>query len=119
LDSRFYFKSCPLALVPVLEQMAYRQYGESFENEDREYQVPLVLLKEDVTHMRECRSPFHKIASEYENNGTSAQWFVQKFPDVIKHETDCGMEEKRFWQFLSEKMHKTPLAANSLTPQPQ
>ena len=51
--------------MPVLEQMAYRQYGESFENEDREYQVPLVLLKEDVTHMRECRSPFHKIASEY------------------------------------------------------
>lgn len=42
-----------------------------------------------------------------------------KSPDVIKQGTNCGIEEKRFCQFLSEKMHKTPLAANSLTPQPQ
>jgi hypothetical protein len=109
LGSRFDFASCPPALVPVYEQMGYRRYGENFETDDREYQVPLVLLMEDVTHLRECGSPFHKIASEYENNGTSAQWFDRKFPDVIKQGTDRGMDEERFWQFLSEKMHQTPL----------
>jgi CRP-like cAMP-binding protein len=89
--------------------MGYRRYGENFETDDREYQVPLVLLMEDVTHLRECGSPFHKIADEYENNGTTAQWFDRKFPDAIKQGAGRGMDEERFWQFLSEKMHQTPL----------
>jgi hypothetical protein len=103
LDGRFDFTSCPPALVPVLEQIGYRQYGGYFESEDREFQVPLVLLMEDVTHLRECGSPFNKIAREYETNRTSAQWFGQKFPDAIKQGTDRGMDEERFWPLLSEQ----------------
>ena len=99
--------------------MGYGQYGENSESEDREYQVPLVLLMEDLTHLRECGAPFNNIASGYENNGTSAQWFDQKFPDVIKQGADRGMDEERFLQFLSEKMHKMPLEAYPPTPQSQ
>ena len=119
LGSRFDFASCPPALVPLYEQMGYRRYGENFESDDREYQVPLVLLMEDVTHLRECNSPFYKISKEYENNGTTAQWFDRKFPDAIKQGTDRGMDEERFWQFLSEKMHQTPLEGIPSPPQPK
>ncbi|MDA0367521.1 MAG: cyclic nucleotide-binding domain-containing protein [Proteobacteria bacterium] len=109
LGSRFDFASCPPALVPLYEQMGYRRYGENFESDDREYQVPMVLLMEDVTHLRENASPFFKIAGEYENNGTTAAWFEKKFPDALKQRSDRGMDEERFWEFLSEKMHHTPL----------
>ena len=109
LGSRFDFASCPPALVPLYEQMGYRRYGENFESDDREYQVPLVLLMEDVAHLREIGSPFHKIAEEYENNGTTAKWFETAFPEAAKQGTDRGMDEERFWQFLSEKMQQTPL----------
>jgi predicted GNAT family N-acyltransferase len=109
VGSRFDFASCPPALVPLYEQMGYRRYGENFENADREYQVPLVLLLEDVTHLRESGSPFHKIASEYENSGVTSQWFERAFPDALKQGAGRGMDEERFWEFLSEKMHQTPL----------
>ncbi len=114
LGSRFDFASCAPALVPLYEQMGYRRYGENFESDDREYQVPLVLLMEDITHLRDCGSPFYKIAGEYENNGTTAAWFDRKFPDAIKQGTDRGMDEERFWEFLSEKMDQTPLEGIAL-----
>lgn len=109
VGGRFDFASCPPALVPLYEQMGYRRYGENFENADREYQVPLVLLMEDVGHLRETASPFHKIAQEYENSGITAQWFERAFPEALKQGADRGMDEERFWDFLSEKMHQTPL----------
>jgi len=64
---------------------------------------------EDVAHLRETGSPFHKIAEEYDNNGTTAAWFEENFPESVKQGADRGMDEERFWQFLSEKMHQTPL----------
>jgi hypothetical protein len=59
--------------------MGFRQYIEPFQDPEIGAQVPLVLVIEDVEHLRASRSPFLVKALERHNSNYAARWFVNKF----------------------------------------
>lgn len=109
MGSRFDFTSCPPPLVPLFERLGYRRYADNFVDEDEVYQVPLVLLMDDVAHLRYVGSPFAKLALEYENPADAGQWFERTFPDSVHTVAERGLDEEDFWSLLTEKLQQTPI----------
>jgi len=109
--SRFDFAPCPPSLVKLYEQLGYRRYGENFLDEDETYQVPLVLLLEDYQHLSSINSPFARTAAGMEKPRDTALWFARNFPDAGARPSERVMDEDRFWQFLTDRLHQVPIYA--------
>ncbi len=109
MGSRFDFTSCPPPLVPLYERLGYRRYADNFVDEDDVYHVPLVLLTDDLAHLRYVGSPFSKLAVEFTNTAEASQWFERTFPDSLHSAAEGGLDEEDFWSLLTEKLHQTPI----------
>lgn len=106
--SRFDISYCSPAMLELYEQLGYRRYAENISTDDG-YRVPLVLLTEDIRHLREIDSPFAPLAEAVGGNGSeSAGWFNQSFADYASRPNRRRMNEERFWHFLTAKLHQTP-----------
>lgn len=109
MGSRFDFTNCPPPLVPLYEHLGYRRYADNFVDEDDIYQVPLVLLTDDLIHLRYVGSPFSKLAVEFTNAAEVSQWFERTFPDSLHTATERALDEEDFWSLLTEKLQQTPI----------
>ena len=109
--SRFDFAPCAPALVKLYEQLGYRRYGENYLDEDETYQVPLVLLLEDYQHLSSINSPFARAAAGMEKPRETALWFSRTFPESGARPSERIMEDDRFWQFLTDRLHQVPIYA--------
>ena len=107
--SRFDFCICPPALVRLYERLGYRRYADNFVDEDDGYCVPLVLLTEDLDRLKAMRSPFAKFADEFSNSAETSRWFDNAFADYATPASELNMDEEEFWEFLTKRMHQTPL----------
>jgi GNAT superfamily N-acetyltransferase len=106
--SRFDISYCPPAMLELYEQLGYRRYADNISTDDG-YRVPLVLLTEDIRHLREINSPFAPLAEAAGGNDPeSAGWFNQSFADYASRPSRRRMNEERFWHFLTAKLHQTP-----------
>lgn len=106
---QFDFTHCEPYLVQLYEMLGYRRYTESFVDEDDGFQLPLVLLTEDLEHLTKSRSPFSRIALMMKQTTDSRVFFMREFPDYARRSSDLQMDEERFWQYLTEKLNQTPL----------
>ena len=109
MGSRFDFTSCPPPLVPLYERLGYRRYADNFVGEDDVYHVPLVLLTDDLAHLRYVGSPFSKLAVEFSNTAEASQWFERTFPDSMNAAVERTLDEEDFWSLLTEKLQQTPI----------
>jgi hypothetical protein len=109
MKSRFDFAASPPALVPLYEQLGYRRYADNFEDENGEYMIPLVLLTEDVEHLAKVGSPLARIAAEYENTPQTSRWFAAAFKGFVGRSAKAGVDEDKFWDYLTERLSQTPL----------
>lgn len=109
MGSLFDFTSCPPPLVPLYERLGYRRYADNFFDEDDVYHVPLVLLTDDVAHLRYVGSPFSKLALEFTNSAEACQWFERTFPDSVHSAAEGALDEEDFWSLLTEKLRQTPI----------
>lgn len=109
MGSRFDFTSCPPPLVPFYERLGYRRYADNFVDEDDVYRVPLVLLTDDVAHLRYVGSPFSNLAGEFTNTSEACQWFERTFPDSVHAAAERALDEEEFWSLLTEKLQQTPI----------
>ena len=107
--SRFDFCICPPALVRIYERLGYRRYTDNFVDEDDGYCVPLVLLTEDLDRLKAMRSPFAKFATEFSNSPETSRWFDSAFANYATPTSQLNMDEEQFWEFLTKRMHQTPL----------
>ncbi|MBM3570198.1 MAG: cyclic nucleotide-binding domain-containing protein [Alphaproteobacteria bacterium] len=106
--SKFDFCHCQPAHVALYEALGYRRFGDNFVNEVDEYQVPLVMVLEDVQHLSTMGSPLARLAQGFPNGRETSAWFLQKFPQSAAQQSG-GMDEEKFWKLLTDKMHQTPL----------
>lgn len=109
LGARFEFCACGPGMVAVFERLGYRRYTDNFEDEDSGYQVPLVLLTEDVEHMTRVGTPFLRISQEFANSNDTAKWFHSEFALETGPGREALMEEERLWQYLTSRLQQTPL----------
>jgi len=81
-NTQFNFVHCAPRLLSFFERMGFRQYTRPFHHSEIGPQVPLVLVLEDVEHLRASRSPFLGRALEQPNNDFAAIWFRNQFSAI-------------------------------------
>jgi len=106
--SRFDFCLVPPALVQLYEMLGYRRYTDNADDPEGGLRVPLVLVMDDARHLGEVKSPFARLAVGFANGNDGALWLLKQFPQAERAE-ERKMDEQRFWSFLTDKLHQTPL----------
>ena len=89
---QFNFAHCTPRLVRLFERMGFRQYKQHFQDSEVGEQIPLVLVVEDIQHLRAVRSPFISHALELPNSNLTTRWFANQFP--CAPEKNPGLKEK-------------------------
>jgi len=77
---QFNFVHCVPRLLRLFERMGFRQYKQHFQDAEVGEQVPLVLVVEDIEHLKAIGSPFVAIALALPNNNRTSLWFASQFP---------------------------------------
>src|SRR5262245_39940848 len=77
---QFNFVHCFPRLVRLFRRMGFRQYKEPFQDAEVGEQVPLVLVVEDIDHLKAIRSPFLLHALGLPNDSSAGIWFASQFP---------------------------------------
>jgi CRP-like cAMP-binding protein len=110
---RFDFSHCAPAQLRLFQRLGYRRYGPNFTDESG-LRVPMVMLLDDLQHLRKVKSPLFRIASNYPNDTNAAVWFARRFPDSVKSTLIAGMDEDEFWVYLTRQLHEDPHASIDL-----
>jgi hypothetical protein len=71
---RFDFCHCAPAQLQLYQRLGYRRYAANFSDKTG-LRVPMVMLLDDIRHLKRVRSPLFRIACKYENNSATAVWF--------------------------------------------
>jgi len=98
--TQFNFVHCAPRLLSFFERMGFRQYTQPFHHSEIGAQIPLVLVLEDIEHLRASRSPFLGRALERSNSDNAANWFLNRFSGIqpnnlINEETTNSYEFDR------------------------
>lgn len=106
---RFDFCRCPPALIGLFQKLGYRRYGKNYVDPEAGLQAPMALVLDDLPHLVEMNSPFAAQARGYANRDDAAQWFRREFPNAERYTGTRMRDEERFWVYLTEQLHQTPL----------
>jgi predicted GNAT family N-acyltransferase len=75
---QFNFIHCVPQLAPLFQRMGFRHYKDSFHDPEVGTQIPLVLLLDDLDHLKRVRSPFVPYA-EQTRYLDPVTWFQSSF----------------------------------------
>ncbi len=107
--AKFDFTYCPPALVGLYEKIGYRCHSNEYLDTNAGLQVPLVLVMDDVEHLKTINSPFAALAAQQTPDQNVAKWFAQRFPEAAEREVKSVRDEQRLWNYLSKQLHQNPL----------
>ena len=107
-NTQFNFMHCAPRLVRLFERMGFRQFTRRFRDPEIGSQVPLVLVLEDVEHLRAMRSPFFDHAVKRSNGSYTTNWFLNQFPDV---QPDNQFKEEITTSYGFDPRYVTPTTA--------
>jgi predicted GNAT family N-acyltransferase len=106
---QFGFGICNLHLLRLYEQMGWHRYTKNFIYPGYGLQVPIVLLADDIQHLRRVRSPLLRIARKRgEVSSQSVEWFHTKF---IRHAPIINSQlitEEELWSILCKELNCLP-----------
>ncbi len=103
---RFVFCDCGPALVQLYENLGFRRYKDNVYDPDTGLKIALVLVTEDLEHLRACASPLYRLAARLDNDPESAAWFTAHFPPQISYVPARLQSEEDLWYFLSARLHQ-------------
>jgi hypothetical protein len=106
---RFDFCRCPPALIGLFQKLGYRRYAKNYVDPQAGLQTPMALVLDDLPHLVEMNSPFAPYALKRPNPDDAAQWFRREFPEAERYVGKRMRDEERFWVYLTEQLHQTPL----------
>ncbi len=104
---RFDFCHCPPAQLQLFQRLGYRRYTSNFANEAG-LMMPMVMLMDDVRHLKRVKSPLFRIACKYENSSATAVWFSRQFPEANQATALVEMNDDDFWVYLTQQLHEPP-----------
>jgi CRP-like cAMP-binding protein/predicted GNAT family N-acyltransferase len=105
VGARFDFIFCNPHLVRFYELMGWRRYCAYFEDAGLGFQVPLVLVVDDIPHLNAIRSPFAAIAPTYPTDSFHSKWFVDTFPEYQHFVSRVTIGNEAFSKLLARKIN--------------
>ncbi len=112
---QFGYGICNLHLLRLYEQMGWHRYTKNFNYPGYGLQVPIVLLADDIQHLRKVRSPLLRMARKRENVSTqSVEWFHTKFERHARVINSQLITEEDLWSILCEDLNCLPTESIAL-----
>jgi len=106
---RFDFCHCAPAQLQLFQRLGYRRYTANFADQPG-LRVPMVMLLDDIRHLKRVKSPLFRIACKYQSSSATAVWFSRQFPHAHQAMALAEMNEEDFWVYLTQKLHEPPHA---------
>lgn len=104
--AQFVFCDCAPALVQLYEHLGFRRYKDNVYDPDTGLKIALVLVTEDVDHLRRCASPLWRLARDRDNDPGPAEWFTRNFPPQINYVPTRLKTEEDLWYFMSTRLYE-------------
>lgn len=101
----FDFMFCAPYLVRLYEQLGYRRYRANYEDPDLGFQIPMILVADDLKHLADLQSPLFTLAVEYPADPKHARWFCNEFPEYLSPINPLCIGEDAFTAFLSGRVN--------------
>jgi GNAT superfamily N-acetyltransferase len=101
---QFSFSGCNPHLIPMYEQLGYRRFARGFQDPGYGYIIPIVLLPEDIEHLKVIRSPLLRLARRYENSPAARKWFLANFSQVNNYPVNLLVNEVDRWGYVTERL---------------
>ena len=112
IGGQFNFTGGAPHMVALYEQLGHRRYKSNFQIPDYGYMVPMVILMEDINHLRQVRSPMWRLARKFENSPESADWFTRTFPEATRYINKQMIDREMLLQLISDKLERQPNSIN-------
>lgn len=101
----FAFGACNLQLLRLYEQMGFHRYTSNFVDPGYGLLAPIVLLINDIKHLRRVRSPLFRIARKRTEFGTEAvEWFYSHFFKTRHNVNSQIVNEDELWSILAKHL---------------
>jgi hypothetical protein len=98
------FLDCAPSLVSLYESLGFRRYATGMVETAVGWNVPMVIIADDIDHLYDVGSPLLEAAKEFPCNPKHAQWFREKFPRFSNGSTARFMGIDEFSSFLGERV---------------
>lgn len=109
---QFSFGACNFHLLRLYEKMGFHRYKNNFVDPGYGLLAPIVLLVDDIQHLRTVRSPLFRLARKRGNVTTQAvEWFRANF---TKHATAVNSQivgEEELWSVVCKGLNCSPTEA--------
>lgn len=112
--TQFDFVSAPPAAIGLYEQIGYRRYGRNFLDAATGLRVPMVLVVEDIDHLRRIRSPLLQPIQTVPSRTDAAEWFSAAFPEQSRFLNRRTMERSAFWSMWGSIIRESPASRAQL-----
>ncbi|WP_312339355.1 cyclic nucleotide-binding domain-containing protein [Anaerospora hongkongensis] len=114
-DVHFMFGICNLHLIRLYEKLGTHRYGKNVFSIDYGLLTPIVLLIDDIQHLRKIRSPLFRIARKRNTiNSQTAEWFQTRFLKNSAVINSQMITEEELWDVLCERLADHPTKAITL-----
>lgn len=112
--TKFAYGGCNPHLVPLNEQMGFRRFTRNFTDPGYGLLIPLVMVVEDLEHLRAVRSPFYRIARKFPNESQCGQEFLRAFPQAAGFINSQSISRAALWAIIAQKLGQSPLSGMPL-----
>ncbi|MCP5047709.1 MAG: cyclic nucleotide-binding domain-containing protein [bacterium] len=102
---RLAFCNCAPSLVQMYEHLGFRRYKDNFMDPEVGYRIPLVLVLDDIHHLKAARSPFYRLARQMVMDPAASGWFQKAFPAYAGYVNKRLMTNDLFWTYLTSRLH--------------
>lgn len=111
-EIQFMFGICNSHLLRLYEKMGLHRYCKNFLLPDYGLQTPIVLLINDIQHLRTVRSPLFRIARKRAAVNTQAvEWFHTRFTNHSPIINSQIITEEELWTVLCKRLACLPTEA--------
>jgi hypothetical protein len=100
----FDFLDCWPHLITLYEHLGYRRYKSNINHPEAGYMTPMVLVMEDLEHLRRVGSPLAETAASFPNAPQAAELFAARFPTYAAALPRRLLSPEDLWQRLSENV---------------
>lgn len=108
----FVFAYCNLYLLRLYEQMGFYRNGKNFVLPGYGLYAPIVLLINDLAHLRKVRSPFYRMARKKEvSNSGVIEWFHKEFTSYSSTINSQLVSEEEVWDIICGRLNAQPTEA--------
>lgn len=99
---QFNFGGCNFYLLRLYEQMGCYRFGHNFVDPGYGLLAPIVLLVDNINHLKAVRSPFFRKARKREGlNSAATDWFFNEFPEAASMINSQLVTEGELWNIVT------------------